>query len=86
MSEPIKVGDLVMVLDHCCEQDTLGHITTVSSLFQSNGRCITCNTAHYNTPAALLDGTPHSFRVSWLKRIPPLAEMERDEIVREMTA
>lgn len=89
MSEPIKVGDLVMIVCQCCSDDYLGQIFTVQELAQGS-ECDDCG-AQDDRPSAILElenaeylawGLP----MSWLKRIPPLSELEgekRDEKLTE---
>lgn len=89
MSEPIKVGDLVMVLRGCCvNRDTfIGEIRRVDDRFTSGGRCFQCGADYSGEPGAVLDGIDvTTFHVSWLKRIPPLSELESEKTKEELTA
>ena len=90
MSEPIKAGDLVQVMQTCCgiysgyvyRVDRVGHPDNLQS-------CPRCD--KWSEPSWLFayndgDGKPHKVPVQWLKRIPPLPEfndVKRDE---EITA
>ena len=84
---PIAVGDLVQVLHQCCYAEHIGKIFTVSLLYFGCGKCDFCRTDHTGVPSAHLDGAEDwGFRRSWLKRIPPLDELEStktDEPMKE---
>jgi hypothetical protein len=81
----IQVGDLVQVIRACCSSPYLGEVRTVTRLYIGHGRC-RCGTKHVGANAAMLDGIPEcGFRIEWLKRFPPLDELERDQIVDELT-
>ncbi len=88
MSEPIKVGDLVVVVKppRCgCESKVLGLIYRVESIREGNGRC-RCGCP--SGPGLLYRGPDNFPRLpAWrLKRIPPLAELEgvkTEEDIRE---
>jgi hypothetical protein len=78
MSEPIKVGDLVMFVHSCCIAFRDGvSIFTVSSIRPSrpSGRCSGCwktlPDERYASDSPKYPGAP----ISWLKRIPPLSEL-----------
>ena len=79
MSEPIKVGDLVMVIKTapCCGRtDTLGLTFHVTAIDTKPGACTQCVTTR---PAGtVVAATPDTHRIHLyrLKRIPPLAELE----------
>ena len=79
MTERIEVGDLVIVVRVCpcgaCK--CLGHIYQVLG-FGMDVICGACGTL-YKTPAALLNPVWRGAPLSWLKRIPPLAELESTE-------
>lgn len=92
MSEPIKVGDLVMVIrEHRCAA-RVGHIYLVTLI---SGRGFVCPRCHEQSPTGLhadIDapnyfGTsaPVCLPVTWLKRIPPLSELEDEKNIEEMT-
>lgn len=85
MSEPIKVGDLVMVLRTHCRSREEGAVMTVTNLaFPKTGTCWGCG-KELIACAAELDGAGWN-PLQWLRRIPPLDELERDQIVKELTA
>jgi hypothetical protein len=77
----IKVGDLVMVVRACCKQQQgkLGRIFTAEPTpnAQKNSWC--CDLF---TGPCYFSGWGQWY----LKRIPPLDELERDQIVDELTA
>lgn len=76
MSEPITVGDLVVVVRPGKHGNRdVGRYFTVSALKVLQVRCIVCDEIH---PAELRadDGTRFWTRVVRLKRVPPLSELE----------
>lgn len=80
MSEPIKVGDLVVVVKvrECCgNQGDIAHIYRVTGLHHE-GHCVYCKAA-IKEPVALLDGEWKCKPLSRLKRINPLTESESTE-------
>jgi phage FluMu protein Com len=91
MSEPIKVGDLVMVVrwPHPCFGKGSRLVFTVEG-FYKNVICPRCKTiireycATYSI--ASWDGGFRAIPISWLKRIDPLAEPERITTDDEVTA
>jgi hypothetical protein len=89
MSEPIKAGDFVVVIYGCCEQSracALGLHATVLHVFSNPDRlCIFCNAP---TPdlRAELDHQRWNAPVSWLKRIPPIEELDDVKQDEEITA
>lgn len=87
MSErPIEVGDLVQVVRTCCHQHgRFGKIFTVASILKS----VTseCNRGHTTFGDVCRwddrDETVY-LPMQWLKRIPPLSELEStDETIKE---
>jgi hypothetical protein len=88
----IRVGDLVMIVRSCCASASVyeGHVYSVVG-FSSRGTIHNSgnNPCGYSgsETVAILDG--HSVTwgrpLSWLKRIPPLDELERDQIVKELS-
>lgn len=80
MSEPIKAGDLVVVVKTtpCCgNPKALGMHFVVKSLRPARGRyhCSHCNTT-WPTEVVALKEVPFAYQLHRLKRIPPLAELE----------
>ena len=89
MSEPIKVGDLVVVVRTCCAAryaESGGIVTRVREIVQSEYYCWDC--AEKGTLRALLDisGKYNAAPLFWLKRIPPLDELEGEKRDEEITA
>jgi hypothetical protein len=94
----IKVGDLVMVVRDCCGHD-IGKIATLESAhpadeWASQWECGRCGARLQHSLAIgrlpSLSSTPREKRrgwwpLRWLKRIPPLDELERDQIVKELS-
>lgn len=82
MSEPIKVGDLVMVVRVCCTayMDGAGPIFRVHKI-HGVGRgstCAYCGAMLPNTDRAT-EGALVGVPLPWLKRIPPLSELESEK-------
>jgi threonine dehydrogenase-like Zn-dependent dehydrogenase len=90
MSEPLKVGDLVVVVAHagCGHVDYRGYVKRVQSLH--HGLVLYCHHCQHEVGrvpfAEFVDEYPANLPIAWLKRIPPLDELERDQIVEELTA
>ena len=87
MEKPISVGDLVMVVKSCCDDaDALGEIFLVAGIREKGTRCRHCfqrnNCAHAGSIFNFTAGVP----LSWLKRIPPLSELETKRTADEVTA
>jgi hypothetical protein len=86
----IKVGDLVVVLHSHCGS-AVGMIRTVSAFHaNANGRCPICNFTLSHPIAAELNGPAPWGRwrlpPSWLRRIPPLWELDETEHKEELPA
>jgi hypothetical protein len=85
----IKVGDLVMVVRprYCCPHKNphLGTIFKVSKLLTTTAPCDECGDRS-PIDSALAEGMTAGYNVLRLKRIPPLDELERDQIVKKLTA
>jgi hypothetical protein len=78
MSEPIKAGDLVVVVRWPCCSGEVGWIFSVKELrTSSDGWCLRCGskTGHTGAQLKASDGLG-LVPVAWLKRIPPLSELE----------
>ena len=91
MNKPISVGDLVMVVrGHSCVIQRSGgvpyRVRRLLTPFEAGWHCILCGAQNMapNTAGANLEGV-HSansdagYPLQWLKRIPPLDEMEREK-------
>ena len=89
MSEPIKVGDLVVVVYSCCNHK-LGSVGQVESFYQGGfGEKLLCDKCCRNvTPRDSMTAQvgEHYWPLSWLKRIPPLSELEGEQREEELTA
>ena len=89
MSERIAVGDLVQVVKWpCCNRHT-GKIFTVVNISGSGGvACAGCRAIHYgaHSESDLQDGDVCWAPNAWLKRIPPLDEIESIKRDEEITA
>ena len=82
--EAIRPGDLVVVVRGCCDramQGVVGLHATVLHLYDDPGRgCIFCD-ADLPTKRAELDHKQWNSPVAWLKKVPPLNEI--DEVKRK---
>ena len=94
MSEPIKVGDLVVVVRYgvsCprgCNKgtDTLGRIFSVRSVEYMPLLCVGCDAPKGWATAAVAESGEQVYRVERLKRIPPLSELDDVKQDEEITA
>lgn len=87
MSEPIKAGDLVAVVRDCCGK-YLGehfHAAPLPSGYTGDAYCEACK-ATVSGPYWGLQGYKGGRPASWLKRIPPLDELEGEKHDEEITA
>lgn len=98
MSESIKVGDLVRVVHACCGEFAQGRtIFQVYKFFDRlvgggyDGFCMYCHAKMpherqaFATPHLGTDEAP-TFPLSWLRRIPPLEELDDVKREEEITA
>jgi hypothetical protein len=89
MDKPISVGDLVVIVRECCGVDSeLGSVFRVSAILTLTAYHADGCGYFYNGPCAEADDgeQPHGIPLHWLKRIPPLSELEgekRDEKIKE---
>lgn len=88
MSEPISIGDLVVVVKACCSKLTesgsaFGTVGTVVGFNTGDSRCPHCNWNAHITWAELDSG--HEAYVAWVKRIPPLSELEGEQRDEKLT-
>lgn len=89
----IKAGDLVMVVRlKACGHGLLGKIFEVEAIVPARGgktMCNECGFTRYESYLACSHGWSHdtggTYQLDRLKRIPPLDELERDQIVKELT-
>lgn len=74
---PIAVGDLVVVVRKCCPQD-LGLVFRVAGFSQRSNlfHCTDCGAHIGAVNTAVVEGKNWRFPLAWLKRIPPLSELE----------
>ena len=81
MSEPIKVGDLVMVVRVCCSEyaGKLGTIHTVLKIHSSESQCNKCKTLSTGTHLIAAEHQHKGAHISWWKRIPPLSKLEGEQ-------
>ena len=88
MSEPIKVGDLVVVVRWPCCGKGLGVVDRVTSIFPTprpfKHSCAWCHAETVEGTTVETEGyyLPHS----WVRRIPPLSELEGEKRDEEITA
>ena len=94
MTERISVGDLVQVVrgHQCTVERFCGLIFVVAEIVQPRGggwHCPHCNldSAGPNEPAAgMYVGARNHVPLSYLKRIPPLSELESEQRKEEVGA
>jgi hypothetical protein len=94
MSEEIKVGDLVYVATTCCSgtaSESLGLIGAVEELelprYFSCTRCTYCLTTFSGLHAYLNCSSAYSKApIGWLRKIPPLTELNKVEREEEIPA
>ena len=89
VSKPIRVGDLVAIVRWPCCGSRLGHVDTVVSIEPEGllgGICVDCHTMFtgYGTYVGLTKG--RGAQLSWLRRIPPIEELESEKRGEEITA
>ena len=84
----IKVGDLVMQIHDCCEtRGGIGIPGVVDRIWESRMRCPCCMQERFTTVAHLDCDPPNQVAdISWLRRIPPLSELESTEHKEEQPA
>ena len=80
MSEPIKVGDLVVQVHDCCPSSNtskMGVPGVVAQITSGATKCDYCR-GLYAGPHVALAGEPGHWKtpMAWFKRIPPLSELE----------
>lgn len=87
MSEPIKVGDLVMIIrgNKCCGRtDSLGVTFQVTEIRHHEGICKYC--CAHNSGLVADSVRPTVTYLYKLKRIPPLSELDDVKRDEEITA
>ena len=74
---PIQVGDLVVVVKWPCCGKFLGHVFQVRTVWgnYNTGRCSLCG-SFVGELWSVGDGRFAAWPTAWLKRIPPLSELE----------
>lgn len=89
--KPISVGDLVVVVRSHCGQH-IGEVHRVIAMDDApNFACSFCDTVLGPISCALVTDSPDGRKLyrpplSWLKRIPPLEELEGEKRDEEITA
>jgi hypothetical protein len=84
----IQVGDLVMMVRCCCERSglRLGEIAVAKSIYAyGTKKCKGCGWRAEGSVFIVDFPKDNGLPASWLKRIPPLDELERDQIVKELS-
>jgi hypothetical protein len=85
----IRPGDLVVVTGAHCDKSThwLGQVFTVGQVGTcQTAACAKCRAAFGPVNYVTEGMTEHYYNSAWVKRIPPIDELERDQIVEELTA
>lgn len=88
MSEPIKAGDLVYCAKTCCEAQRVKHLGKIRRVLRvepGDTECQHCGAADtglHGFSATSKHGSP----VWWLRRIPPIEELDDVKQDEEITA
>jgi len=82
--EPINAGDTVVVIEVCScgeAKHLLGVYTVVEKTTERMRFLTTCGRTHIYTRLALvtLDGIHDYWPIRWLRRVPPLSDLEGKE-------
>lgn len=89
----IKVGDLVMVVRTCCSvsaERVMGALFTVSHIGNELAKCSGCGATDFGGLFAFSSEKYGKRRIadmapiSWIKRIPPLSELEGQNEKKEL--
>jgi hypothetical protein len=90
MSEPIRAGDWVVVVRTCCDgtaKESLGLMGPVQYIKNPIWiRCHYCKKEATVNRARFNDGEWPVAPLDWLKRIPPMSELEGEKRDEEITA
>jgi hypothetical protein len=88
----IAIGDLVVVVKGGCDDGNVGYIFRVGKIWRGavGGYCPRCMTDHGYPDDVLLAAESNRRQTGFvelprLKRIKPLDELERDQIVKELS-
>jgi hypothetical protein len=84
----IQIGDLVMVvrpIDCCGHTQGMGRVFIVEFLRGGPNMCGACGHQSADVVDAWYSGSNLAFPLQRLKRLKPLDELERDQIVDELT-
>jgi hypothetical protein len=89
MSEPIQVGDLVVIVGMGCPHgiEELGRVFRVGEVVHEHTLCQICHKRH-GLNWCVVDPADDdlAYPFSWLKRIPPLSELDDVKHDEEITA
>lgn len=85
--KPISVGDLVMLVKGCCQdaEKHLGWVGTVEGVLQTHSYCH-CGDSFAGLCAIVTIEKRGDLPLRWLKRIPPLEELDEVKRDEEITA
>lgn len=90
MSEPIKDGDMVVVVRWPCCAGDIGYVFRVAEIITRTdvAICSFCRSRKGNTgmPIKARSESGALFPLQWLKRIPPLSELDDIKKDEEITA
>ena len=95
MDKPISVGDLVQIVRADCDgaiRNVLGNVYTVTAIGAEARHCPWCK-HHFTAAETATTDRPsksgvynHAVPLAWLKRIPPIEELEGEKRDEEITA
>lgn len=91
MDKPISVGDLVVtVRGHRCTLDAVGGVPfvvdTINPPASVSWHCSRCKSQNVASPEPSVDYGKATIPLSWLKRIPPIEELDSEKRGEEITA
>lgn len=83
---PIAVGDLVMIVWPCCSYHASKVFTVMDVIaYDATGVCKSCgHTVKKGTQLAAISDRI-GYPLSWLKRIPPMSELEGERSQEKLT-
>ena len=94
MDRPLEVGDLVVVIRTCCVNTykesggAVGTVKEINNYFSFDGKwqCAYCHKIGDGQCITAFNAPYTAAPASWLRRIPPLSELESVKQTEEITA